>query len=150
MIETLRQTSRRTLTVVGVVLILAALAFAYLLDVGGSESGFEADPLGWLIVSAIASLILAALMLRLVPRTEEDPDTGNKPARIGLVLSIVSLVAGVVFWTGLPFAIGLPALVLGAEGVGRAGTQGRRPEATAAMFISAFAIVASFITCIIG
>lgn len=146
--EMLRRTSRTTLAVATAVLIFVALLFAYVLDVTNQDG--EGDAVGWLIVSAVASVIAAALLLRFVPATESEADDENKPARRGLVLAIVALLTGAVFWTGLPFALGVPALVLAAEGQARSGQYGHGSEATAATFIAGFAIVASFVVCIIG
>ena len=53
------------------------------------------------------------LLLRFVPGTESDPDGDNKPARRALILGVLAAVTILVFWTGLPFALGVPALALG-------------------------------------
>src|SRR4051812_47059111 len=111
--ETLRRASRTSLAIGTAVLIFAALLAAYVLDLTNNEEG-DSDLRGWLIVSVVASLIAAALLLRFVPATEADTSDENKPAKRGLILGILSLMTGAAFWTGLPFAIGVPALVLGA------------------------------------
>jgi hypothetical protein len=147
--EALRTISRRTLAVATAVLIFVALLFAYVLDVTNNEDG-EGDALGWLIVSALASLIAAALLLRFVPASESDPDGDNKPARHALILGVLSLVTIVVFWTGLPFALGVPALALAATGSSRAPQQGHGGQATAAAVLAALAIVLSIVVCITG
>jgi hypothetical protein len=148
-VETLRHTSRTTLAALTAVLIFVSLLFAYVLDVTNNESG-DADVRGWLIVSVIASLIAAALLLRFVPATEAEASDENKPARRGLVLAVVALVTVVGFWTGLPFALGVPALVLAAEGRARSAQQGHAGEATAAALIAAFAILASVVLSVTG
>lgn len=145
--EALRTTSRQTLAVATAVLIFAALAFAYVVGVSDDEEG---DVVGWLIVSALASLIAAALLLRFVPASESDPDGDNKPARHALILGVLSLVTIVVFWTGLPFALGVPALALAATGRGRAPQQGHGGQATAAAVLAALAILLSIVACITG
>ncbi|HEX5895337.1 MAG TPA: hypothetical protein VFY47_03335 [Thermoleophilaceae bacterium] len=145
--EALRTTSRQTLAVATAVLIFAALAFAYVVGVSDDEEG---DVVGWLIVSALASLIAAALLLRFVPASESDPDGDNKPARHALILGVLSLVTIVVFWTGLPFALGVPALALAATGRGRAPQQGHGGQATAAAVLAALAILLSIVVCITG
>jgi hypothetical protein len=147
--EFLRRTPRTTLAVATAVLIFVALLAAYVLDLTNNESG-DADYVGWLIVSAVSSAIAAALLLRFVPATESEASDDNKPARRGLVLGAVSFVAILAFWTGLPFALGVPALVLGAEGRARSQTQGHAGEATAALVLAGFAIVASLVLCITG
>jgi hypothetical protein len=147
--EALRRTPRTTLAALTAVLIFVALLFGYVLDVTGNEEG-DADIAGWLIVSAIASAIAAALLLRFVPASESEAGTDNTPARRGLVLAVASLVTIVAFWTGLPFALGVPALVLAAEGRARSPQQGRNAEATAALVIAGFAVIASIVLCITG
>jgi hypothetical protein len=147
--DALRKSSRTTLAAATAVLIFVALLFGYVLDVTNNEEG-EGDVLGWLIVSAVASVIAAALLLRFVPATESDPDPANKPARRGLVLGILSVIAFPVFWTGLPFAFGVPALALAAEGQARSPQQGRGGEATVAAVLAVLAIVAAVVVCVVG
>ena len=147
--EALRTVSRSTLAAATALLIFVALAFAYVLDVTNNESG-DSDVVGWLIVSAVASVIAAALLVRFVPATEADPGTENKPARRGLILGVLSLVTVVAFWTGLPFALGVPALALAASGSARAPQQGHGGQATAATALAALAIVAAIVLCIAG
>ena len=147
--QALRRLSRTTLAAATAVLIFVALLFGYVLDVTNNEEG-DADIRGWLIVSVVASLLAAALLLRFVPATESDADPANKPARRGLVLGILSVITLVVFWTGLPFVFGVPALVLAAEGQARAPQQGHGGEATAAAVLAVLAIAAAFVFCVVG
>jgi hypothetical protein len=97
--EALRALSRTTLAAATAVLIFVALLFGYVLDVTNNEDG-EGDLLGWLIVSVVASVLAAVLLLRFVPATESDGDPANKPARRGLVLSVLSVITLVVFGPG--------------------------------------------------
>ena len=147
--EALRTLSRRTLAAATAVLIFAALAFAYFLDVTDNEEG-EGDVVGWLIVSAVASAIAAALLLRFVPATEADPDGDNKPARRALILSVLSVITLAVFWTGLPFALAVPGLALAATGRARASQQGHGGQATAAAVLASLAIVLGLVVCVTG
>jgi hypothetical protein len=96
--EALRGLSRTTLAAATTVLIFVALLFGYVLDVTDNEDG-EGDVRGWLIVSVVASVLAAGLLLRFVPATESDGDPANKPARRGLVLSVLSFITLPVFWT---------------------------------------------------
>jgi hypothetical protein len=144
--EALRTLSRRTLTAVTAVLIFAALAFGYL---SNDEDG-EGDVISWLIVSAVASVIAALLLMRFVPATESDPDGANKPARRALILGVLSVLTIVIFWTGLPFALGVPALALAATGRARAPQEGHGGQATAAAVLGALAIVLAIVACIAG
>ena len=147
--EALRTLSRRTLAVATAVLIFVALLFAYVLDVTNNEEG-DADVLGWLIVSAVASVIAAVLLMRFVPASEVNRDGSNKPARQALILAVLSVITFVVFWTGLPFAFGVPALALASTGRARAPQEGRGGEATAAIVLAVVAIVAALAVCVTG
>jgi len=148
-VEALRKVSRATLAAATAVLIFVAMLFAYVLDVTNNEEG-GADVRGWIIVSVVASVLAAALLLRFVPATESDPDPGNKPARRGLVLSILAVITFPAIWTGLPFVLGVPGLVLAAEGQARAPQQGRGGEATAAAVLAGLAIIAAIVASVVG
>lgn len=141
--------SRRTLAAATAVLIFVALLFAYVLDVTNNEEG-DADVVGWLIVSAVSSLIAALLLMRFVPASEAEPSGDNKPARRALILGVLSLLAVAVFWTGLPFAIGVPALALAASGQARAPQEGHGGQASAAAVLAALAILVSIVFCVTG
>jgi len=141
--------SRRTLAAATAALIFVALLFGYVLDVTNNEEG-DSDVLGWLIVSAVASVIAAALLMRFVPATEADQGGDNKPARRALILGVLSVITIVVFWNGLPFAFGVPALALAATGQARAPEQGHGGQATAAAIVAALAIVFVIVLCVIG
>lgn len=147
--EALRTLSRRTLAVATAVLIFVALLFAYVLDVTNNEEG-DADVLGWLIVSAVASVIAAVLLMRFVPASEANLDGSNKPARQALILAVLSVITFPVFWLGLPFAFGVPALALASTGRARAPQEGRGGEATAATVLAVVAIVAALALCVAG
>ena len=142
--EALRTTSRTTITVVGAVIIWVSLACGYWLTAGGDN-----DYRGWVITSVISTLILVAMMFRFVPATESETEN-NAPARRALVLGIVAFLTTAVFWTGLPIALGIPALVLSAEGRARSATQGHGGEATAGAVLAAFAVVASVVVLVAG
>jgi hypothetical protein len=144
--ETLRRTPRTTILGVTAAINTIALAFGYWILV---DEGDDKEYLAWVIVSIAGALILAALLLRFVPATEAETD-GNAPARRALVLGVVALVTCVVFWTGLPIVIGVPAMVLGAEGRARAGTYGHGGEATAGAVLGGFAALATIVLLITG
>jgi uncharacterized membrane protein len=137
--ERLRRTSRTTILAVSAAILVFSLACGYWLTVGGDE---DKEYLGWVIVSVIGTLILAALLLRFVPATEAETD-GNAPARRALVLGAFALVTCLVFWTGLPIVLGVPALVLAAEGRARDATYGQGNEATAGAILGGFAALAT-------
>jgi hypothetical protein len=143
--ERLRTIPRTTLAAATAALLVVALAFGYWLNVGDDDKEVGA----WIIVSLIGCLIIAALFLRFVPATESEMD-GNAPARRGLVLGLVSVITLVVFWTGLPIILGAPAIVLGAEGRTRGGVHGQESEATAAVVLGGFALLAATVALIAG
>jgi hypothetical protein len=144
-VAALRTIPRPALAASTAVFIFVALFFAYVLDVTNNGSG---DVGGWLFVSVVASLIAAALILRYVPNAESDSDLDNKPARRALLLSILALISFPAFWLGLPFVLGVPALVLAAEGQARAPDQGRGAEAVAAAAVALLALISALAACI--
>lgn len=148
-LEALRTLSRRTLTAATAGLIYVALLFAYVLDVTNNEDG-AGDVVGWLIVGTVASVIAAVLLVRVVPASESSTDGSNKPARQALILAVLSVITFVVFWTGLPFALGVPALALASTGRARAPEEGRGGEATAAIVLAVLAIIAALVLCVAG
>jgi hypothetical protein len=143
--ETLRQTPRTTLAIATAAIIVVSTAFGYWIL---ADSG-DKEVVGWIIVSIAASLIAAALLLRFVPATEAESD-GNAPARRALVLGVLALITVAVFWTALPIALGVPALVLGAEGRARSATLGQGGEATAGALLGGVAALAAVVILIAG
>jgi hypothetical protein len=137
--ETLRRTPRTTILGVSAAILIISLACGYWLVAGGDD-----DIVGWIIVSVVGTAILAALLLRFVPATEAETD-GNAPARRALVVGAIALLTCLVFWTGLPIVLGVPALVLAAEGRARAATYGQGNEATAGAVLGGFAALATII-----
>lgn len=147
--EALQTMSRRTLAAATAALIFVALLFGYVLDVTNNDDA-EGDVVGWLIVSAVVSVIAAVLLTRFVPASESDPDGANKPARRALILGVLSVITLAVFWTGLPFALGVPALALAATGRARAPQEGHSGQATAAAVLAGLAIVLAVVVCVLG
>ena len=143
--ETLRQTPRTTILAATAGILIISTACGYWLLTNDSNKEY----VGWVIVSVVGTLIAAGLLLRFVPATEAETE-GNAPARRALVLGAVAVVCLVVFWTGLPIIIGIPAVVLAAEGRARAGTYGQGAEATAGAILGGFAAVAAAVTLIVG
>jgi hypothetical protein len=167
-VESIRRLTPVRLLLGAAALIVVGLAFAYLLDVGGSDEG-DADVLGFVIVTLVAIVIAAFLVLWVVPR-EESQAGFHRPARTSLILGVLAILTLVGFWTGLPFALGVPALYLGAVGQARArgrgatvpsgerGTAGADTpseragggEAVAGTVLGAGALVLGLLFCIIG
>jgi hypothetical protein len=143
--ETLRRTPRTTILGVTIALLWISMAFGYWLNVGDEDSQVVA----YLVVCAIGSAIAAYLLLRFVPATESEAD-GNAPARRSLVLGVVAALTFVVFWTGLPIILGIPALVLGAEGHARSGTHDGGAEAIAGMIFGGLAALGAIVLLVSG
>jgi hypothetical protein len=110
-VESIRRLTPQQLFAGAVALILIGLVFADLLD--------GPDVAQFVIVGVVVIAISAFLVLWLVPREENQPGV-NGPARTSLILGILALITLIGFWTGLPFALGVPALYLGAVGQARA------------------------------
>src|SRR4051794_37089408 len=137
--EALRRTPRTTILIVTAAILIISTACGYWLVAGGDD-----EIVGWIIVSVVGTLIAAGMLLRFVPATEAESD-GNAPARRALVVGVAALVTCAVFWTGLPIVLGIPALVLAAEGRARAETYGQGGEATAGAVLGGFAALATTI-----
>jgi hypothetical protein len=144
--DALRRTPRTTILAVGIVLLVVSSAFGYWLNV---NEGDDKEVVAWIVVCIVASAILAGFLLRFVPATESEMD-GNAPARRGLVLGFAAIVTCVLFWTTLPIVLGIPAVVLSAEGRARAATHGQGSEATAGLVLGAFAALATMVLFISG
>ena len=67
--------------------------------------------------------------------------TSNRPAKVGLVCAILGLVGVLAFWLSAPIILGGLGLTLGLEGRRRAGTEGRKGQALAAIVVGAIAFV---------
>jgi hypothetical protein len=127
-----------------------ALVSALLLLIGmpvGWLPGSTSDVIGMFVCIIVVLAIEAGLVLWLLPRERAASQRTNRSA---LILGILSILAGGVFWTGLPFALAPAALALGLsqrestpEGEGRG-------MSTAAIVLGGFAMLASFVLLLIG
>src|SRR3954453_16610648 len=135
--ERLRTAPRTSILAITSTVLVVVLAFGYWILV---DKGDKKEYVGWIIVSVLGILVLSYLLLKFVPDTEAETD-GNAPARRALVLGAVAFVGTAVFWTGVPIVIGVPALVLAAEGRARSGTYGQAGEATAGAVLAGFGIL---------
>ena len=128
-----------------------ALACAVLLLIGmpvGYLPGSTGDVI-WLIVMVVVSLAVMAAMLRwLVPR--ERAVGGHRANRTALILGVVSILVGLVFWTGLPFGVGAGALALGLSQREAASAGEGRGMATAGAVLGGIAVLASFVVLLVG
>jgi hypothetical protein len=109
--------------------------------------GSTGDVVGMIVVSVVVLAIMAGLILWLVPRERLAAGRANRSA---LILGVLSIIVGGVFWTGLPFAVGAAAIALGLSQRESAAEGEGRGMATAAVVLGSIAIVASFVLLIIG
>jgi cation transport ATPase len=113
----------------GLALVITAVALAFANFSGSGDNG----GVGPYAVCVGASAILAAVLFgRVLPNATD-------PARAGWILAAFALLTCVVFWTGLPFVLGMGAVYSGA----RAGRN-------TLVAVGALAIVLAFVGCVIG
>lgn len=126
-----------------VALAVVALAVDYFL--GGADLddvGADADDVAGFAVGAAISVAAALLLFgRLIPRLRTAPAVGNRPARVGLVTSILAALSAFVAWLGLPYVLAPAAVLMGRMGRERAAHEGGSGRATAAMVIGAAAFL---------
>ncbi|HEX8857145.1 MAG TPA: hypothetical protein VF752_16240 [Thermoleophilaceae bacterium] len=123
-----------------------ALASTFLLLIGmpvGWLPGSTGDAVGMAGAIIIVLAIMAGLFLWLLPRER----AAGRASRTALILGVLAIAVGFVFWTGLPFAVGAAALALGL-GARESGTGDGR--ATAGAILGGIAVVASFVLLLIG
>lgn len=127
------KTSREAWIGVGATaLAIAAMAVEHLM---GDDPGLE-DPPAFLVASACSLALAAILFGRVVPRAGTAP---GRRARDGLILSVLAVIPGIAtVWLGLPFILAGAGLALGL----RAREEERSRRATAAIVISALALIA--------
>jgi hypothetical protein len=128
----------RSIAIVAAILLLIGMPVGWL-------PGSTSDAVGLIVISLAVLAIMAGLVLWLVPRERLAPQRANRSA---LILGIVSILVGLVFWTGLPFAVGAAAIALGLS-QRESATEGRG-MATAAVVLGGIAILASFVLLLIG
>jgi hypothetical protein len=140
----LNRTPRGTLLGATSLLIVVALAIA---NFAGSGDNGGVGP--FLVLSAVSIGVAAVLFMRVVPQAVR-PLTGDA-GRTGLILAVAALVLVVVFWTGLSFALGVPAVLLGSVAWERASQEdGRRGQSTAAVVLGGLAVLAALAASIFG
>ena len=106
---------------------IAALAVANF-----AGSGDNGGTGAYLITVGVCAVLVAVLFGRVLPGVAD-------PARAAWILAALALVACIVFWSGLPFVLGMGAVYCGS----RAGR-------TAPAALGALAIVLAAVGCIIG
>jgi cation transport ATPase len=110
-----------------VLIAIGALAFANFGD-NGDNGGAGA----YAVAVGLSAIVAAALFARVLP-------AAANPARAGWILAALALATCVVFWTGLPFVLGMAAVYSGVRA-------GRNAPAA----LGALAVVLGFVGCVIG
>jgi len=128
----------RSIAIVAAILLLIGMPIGWL-------PGSTSDVVGMIVIGLVVLAIMAGLVFWLVPRERLARQRANRSA---LILGIVSILVGLVFWTGLPFAVGPAAIALGLSQ--RETSVEGRGKATAAMVLGGIAILASFVLLLIG
>ena len=132
---------RTRLLLIVSVLIVVAMAFANVIDVGGNDARDEDELVGFLSLSAFGIVVSALLLFVVVPRL--------RPGSPALVFGVLAIITTVIFWSALPFAFGAAAIAASSprddqpEAAGGAGL-----KAGAALGLLAW--LAAFVFCIVG
>ncbi|HET8821130.1 MAG TPA: hypothetical protein VFM57_06250 [Thermoleophilaceae bacterium] len=87
----------------GLALVITAVALAFA-NFGGDNGGVGP----YVVCVGVSGVLAAVLFGRVLPNAED-------PARAGWILAAFALVTCVVFWTGLPFVLGMGAVYCGAR-----------------------------------
>ena len=88
-------------------------------------------------------LVLSVLLFVFLGRWAWNSEIGhNRPAKVGLVCGVLSLVGVVGFFLSLPIMLGGFGVTLGLEGKRRAGAEGRATQATVAVILGSIGFVA--------
>lgn len=122
--------------VIGIVSALAAAALAVYAVLGGPnvrQSQVDTPPY-------VVGFVVAAVVFGLVVPWATRRAQGNRPAKAGLVSSILALLLSVVaFWSGLPLVLGGAGIALGLDGQDRSGAAGKLGMSRAATVVGALA-----------
>ena len=128
----------RTIAGIAAVLLLIGMPVGW---IGGKTT--TGDVIGMIVAILIDLAVMTALFVALLPR---ERAATARTARTVLILGVLSILLGLVFWTGLAIAVGAPAVALGLT-VRERGGDGR---AMVGLVLGAIAVVASFVLLLIG
>jgi hypothetical protein len=134
----------RSIVLVCGLLLLVGMPIGWL--AGGDNSA--GDVIGLIVAVAISLSLMVWLVTRLVPRLRVDAP--SRATRNALILGILAVIVGLLFWTGLPFAFGAAAVALGLSLQRSVPPSAGRGRATAAVVLGAIAVVAAFVLLLIG
>ena len=133
---------RTTLLIAISVVIVIAMLFAQ--GVVAADSTEASSTGGFIGASLFGIALSAVLLLVAVPRLPED---SRRLAVLGF--GIAAVVFCIIFWTTLPFALGIAAIAAAAPGDDS--PEGTDPApTTAGVLLGVLAIVAAFVLCLIG
>ena len=90
----------------GLALAITAVALAFANFGGGDSDNGGVGP--YVVCVGVCAILAAVLFGRVLP-------TADDPVRAGWILAAFALVTCVVFWTGLPFVLGMGAVYCGAR-----------------------------------
>jgi hypothetical protein len=128
----------RMIAGVSAVLLLIGMPVGWLTD--NPSTG---DVIGMIVAIIIDLAVMTALFVRLLPR---ERAATHRTARTVLIMGILSILLGLVFWTGLAIAVGAATVALGLTVRDR----GRDGRAMTGLVLGAIAVVASFVLLLIG
>jgi quinol-cytochrome oxidoreductase complex cytochrome b subunit len=126
-------------TLIGVAAVVVAITVAGVANLAG-----QVATLGEVLILIGFLILVSAVVFGLViPWAKRAMDSGasNRPAKTGIVLSILGFVTVVAFWSGLPVILGAGGAALGQIGRERAANVGRGGLSLAALIIGIIAAV---------
>lgn len=103
----------------GIVTVVVALIVIVLSVVGSPEQDEQLDTL--LVTIPFALIVGVAVFALLIPWARSRASEPRRPARVGLVMSILGVVSVLAFWSGLPVILGTGGVALGRSGRGALG-----------------------------
>jgi hypothetical protein len=133
---------RTTLLIAISVIIVVAMLFANGIVLAEAEDNRSTG--GFVGTSLFGIALSAVLLLVVVPRL---PGDARRIAVLGF--GIAAVVMCLVFWSALPFALGIAAIAAAAPGDDS--PEGNAPApTTAGVLLAVLAIVAAFVLCLVG
>jgi len=141
-VTSLTRTPRTTLLIAISVVIVVAMLFANGIVLADAQD--ERSTGGFIGFSLFGIALSAVLLLVAVPRLPADM---RRTAVLGF--GGAAVITCLVFWSTLPFALGIAAIA--AAGPGDDRPEGTDPApTTAGVLLAVLAIVAAFVLCLIG
>jgi hypothetical protein len=141
-VTALSRQPRTTLLIAISIVIVIAEAFANGIIARAPEDNNSVG--GWIGFSVFGIALSAVLLLVVVPRL---PDDMRQTAVLGF--GIGAIVTCLVFWSALPFGLGIAAIAAAAPRDDSVHGTAPAPT-TAGVLLGALAIVAAFLLCIVG